>query len=77
MRTRGQSQSPYRFPASSRIAADAGGAGTHDIDVIQIADVDRGLRARAGPLQSELKKPRIRLFDAHDVRVEDDIERLG
>ena len=45
--------------------------------MIQVPDVDRCLRARARLFQRELKVPRIGLFDADDVRVEDDIERRG
>jgi len=68
---------PVQIPRIEQDGPNAGCTGPHYIDVIQVADVDRGLRPRAGLLQSELKITRIRLFDADDVRVEDDIERLG
>ena len=47
--------------------SDSRRAGARDVDVIQIADVNRRFGAGALTFECEMKESRIRLLDANDV----------
>jgi len=53
---------------------DFWGSRAGDVNVIEVADVDRGVRLGARSFQRAVKKTRIGLFDAFVVRVEERVE---
>src|SRR5437867_12989781 len=56
---------------------NARGARAEDVDVKEIADVNRRRRLRADAIQREMKEPRIRLLDPFVARVEERVDRVS
>jgi hypothetical protein len=61
-----------RWIEQNRLEARTPGA--HDVDLVEITDVNRRLAAGTAPFQRDLEEPTVRFLDLLHVRVKDGIE---